>query len=392
MPARTFRVLIKNTTEDTRLHLRDAHLCGGEWTSSDWNPPQDIQPGELKGFQSESDGFMTGTEGWAKYETVDASNNGFGMVYVYWDNPYYGRTYFGLDKDFNDVKADCDVDDSSGGGSTFGAPNPQKPDNFDLLFSSLGYTESGTSSRTLTADELANMGLTPWTWPGLVGILKDPVLTTNFVVRAAPPPPQFGDLGKQTLAPLTDAVAANWTGEWSSDSVNIQITQTAWDMLQISVSDKTANPTLEFTETFAIGDRSRIIQSALDSVSALTGQGTNDTLARALKLTVSDALRGVSPTQSRGATTPRIIRALISATDTLSTILTTKGMSKVARTIADAHVKSRWQVWLSHGVGLELYWIIQGGGRVGERIHYQRVVGAGIVAADTMLNFVPAIA
>src|SRR5215470_12045631 len=120
MPTRSFRVMITNSSDVIRLHLRDAHLCGGEWTSSDWTPPIDIQPSEVKGFQSESDGIATGTEGWAKYETVDSDNNGFGMVYIYWNNPYYGKTYGGLDKDFNDVKVDCDADDAAGGSSTFG--------------------------------------------------------------------------------------------------------------------------------------------------------------------------------------------------------------------------------------------------------------------------------
>jgi len=131
---------IKNTSKDMRLHLRAPHLCGGSWTSPEWMPLQNILPGEEKGFQSESDGFATGTEGWVKYDVVDSSNSGVGMVFAYWDNPYaFGHTYLGLDKGSSDVQAPCDDDGGpTGGGSTFPSATPGPPDNCDLLLCTWG--------------------------------------------------------------------------------------------------------------------------------------------------------------------------------------------------------------------------------------------------------------
>jgi len=148
---------------------------------------------------------------------------------------------------------------------------------------------------------------------------------------------------------------------------------------------------LKFSETFTIGENSRILQSAIDSVTALTDQGGNATASRAMKMAVSDALRVVPAAQTGGAVRPRVISALVSAASDLSMSLDAKGVSKVAREIAKAHANSRCQVWLSHGVALELDWIIEGGAKVGEQIHYMRVLPSGVVVSDAVLQFVPSV-
>jgi hypothetical protein len=376
MPVRSFRLFIKNTSEDVRLHKRNEHLCWGSWTSHEWMPPMDILPGEEKGFQSESTSgsFATGTEGWAKYEVVDSSNQGLGMVFAYWDNPYaLGNTYFGCDKAFDDVTAPCDDSpDSSGDTSDFSSARPGKPDNFDLFRISMGQTESAMTS------------------PFTAGILPNCEAHAEFVFRPSVSG-SFGSLGQKSVAPIVDAVGSNWTGDWTGGSITIKIRQTLWNVLQVSVVDETANPALTFSETFSIGENSRIVQTAIDSVSTLTGDTSNATLARAVKMTVSDALRKVPATQPQSAISPRIIGALLTAADDLSISLTTKGISKIARQIAAAHSKSRYQAWLSHGVALELDWILQGGIKVGEQIHYMRVLRSGVVAADAILQVVPSI-
>jgi hypothetical protein len=375
MPVRSFRLFIKNSSEDVRLHKRNEHLCWGSWTSHEWMPPIDILPGEEKAFQSESDGFATGTEGWAKYEVVDSSNQGIGMVFAYWDNPYaLGDTYFGCDKAFDDVTAPCDDSpDSSGDTSVYSSARPGKPDNFDLI---------PISKRQQTEDA--------WTSPFTVGILPNCEARAEFVFRPSVPG-SFGSLGQKSVAPIVDAVGSNWIGDWSGGSITIKIRQTLWDVLQVSVVDETANPALTFSETFYIGENSRILQTAIDSVSTLTSDTSNATLARAVKMTVSDALRIVPVTQPQSAISPRIIGALLTAADDLSISLTTNGISKIARQIAAAHSKSRYQAWLSHGVALELDWILQGGIKVGEQIHYMRVLASGVVEADAILQVVPSI-
>lgn len=138
MPVRNFRVYLSNQTEYPLIRT-DHHLCGGDWTSSDWEPPPRIEPRSERAWQSESSGIATGTEGWVKY--------GIGVpplvipggpppepvlrdtVYVYWDNPYLGAPLESelatKTKGFvsvGDVRPDCDAPEKSEGRSTFAGP------------------------------------------------------------------------------------------------------------------------------------------------------------------------------------------------------------------------------------------------------------------------------
>lgn len=97
MPVRTFRVFLSNNT-DFPLIRANHHLCHGEWTSSDWEPPPVIDPKTERGWQSESDGIATGTEGWVKYrrgvppEVIPGGTPPpptlAETIYIYWDNPF----------------------------------------------------------------------------------------------------------------------------------------------------------------------------------------------------------------------------------------------------------------------------------------------------------------
>jgi hypothetical protein len=91
------RITIRNESDAT-LNLADSELDHGSWTSSDWEPPSTIPPGEMKGFQSEGGIVIeptTGTEGRVKYNIV--ADGGGGELYVHWDSPLiesqYGNTF-----------------------------------------------------------------------------------------------------------------------------------------------------------------------------------------------------------------------------------------------------------------------------------------------------------
>jgi hypothetical protein len=94
MPERLFRVTIRNPTQGLRLVKRGVeHLCHGVWTGEPaLTPPPEIAAGATGWFQSESDGLMTGTEGWVKYDVVSGAGPE-GMAYFYWDNPWFGVTF-----------------------------------------------------------------------------------------------------------------------------------------------------------------------------------------------------------------------------------------------------------------------------------------------------------
>lgn len=92
--ARSVIVHLQNTWYCT-LELASKSLSHGVWIKGG-QPPAVIAPGATGTFGSESNGFMTDTEGWAVYnlEQCDdpAYNNAW--VHVYWDNPYVGADSF----------------------------------------------------------------------------------------------------------------------------------------------------------------------------------------------------------------------------------------------------------------------------------------------------------
>ncbi|MFI9230598.1 hypothetical protein [Streptomyces rimosus] len=64
-----------------------ASLTHGEWQANSY-PAEVIGAWSSAAWQSQSDGFATGTEGEAVYVTS------FGEVYVKWNNPYVGSNSY----------------------------------------------------------------------------------------------------------------------------------------------------------------------------------------------------------------------------------------------------------------------------------------------------------
>lgn len=100
MAARSTAVHFLNGTRNTRLYRVDYGLQHGEWSSE---PPSTVEPGQDVSWQSESAGFMTGTEGYVRYYPVDATTDSVGIpspapdaatVYLYWDNPWAGSNSY----------------------------------------------------------------------------------------------------------------------------------------------------------------------------------------------------------------------------------------------------------------------------------------------------------
>jgi hypothetical protein len=87
--SRSVDVYFDNQT-DIMLTRRTFGLAHGIWTN-DKVPPEQIA-GQTKAYwRSESDGFMTGTEGFAEYYPgVDLES----IVRVIWDNPWLGSNKY----------------------------------------------------------------------------------------------------------------------------------------------------------------------------------------------------------------------------------------------------------------------------------------------------------
>src|SRR6185436_330639 len=108
MAQREARIIIHNRSGYLRLVKTFDHLCGGQWTP-DWEPPGTIEPGADGTKWSESDGVWTGTEGYVKYDLVGPDKR-HGMLYIYWDNPFYGRTTSKYITHVDDWLPDCDFE------------------------------------------------------------------------------------------------------------------------------------------------------------------------------------------------------------------------------------------------------------------------------------------
>ncbi|KAA6222247.1 Crystal protein ET79 [Streptomyces albofaciens JCM 4342] len=86
-PVRSTQVKVVNET-DTLLARSGAGLSHGIW-SGDNLPPSLIKPHEWASWKSESDGFATGTEGWAEYLMSGGSK-----LIVRWNNPFAGSNSY----------------------------------------------------------------------------------------------------------------------------------------------------------------------------------------------------------------------------------------------------------------------------------------------------------
>lgn len=80
--SRSVEVKVANQTGEA-LTCGDVTLDGGEWASY---PPDTIQPDQVARWRTQSNGFMTGTEGRATF-TIGASQ---ATVKLWWNNPYVG--------------------------------------------------------------------------------------------------------------------------------------------------------------------------------------------------------------------------------------------------------------------------------------------------------------
>jgi hypothetical protein len=86
--ARSTYVSLTNAS-GSLLTRTNAQLHWGIW-STNMLPPSIVQPGVTGKWMSESDGFMTGTEGEVTFSLVGASN----PVKVHWNNPYWGSNSY----------------------------------------------------------------------------------------------------------------------------------------------------------------------------------------------------------------------------------------------------------------------------------------------------------
>jgi hypothetical protein len=368
MASRTVRCIFKNLTGST-LSLVSENLEHGIYTDP-WTPPASIGPKGVGEWRTESDGFMTGTEGRCRYSISVGMGTEF--VDLWWDNPFIGSngSSISIVEDFTGANSK----DLEGANHIDGSPPPN-------------------------LEKMKEGDVEAW----IDAILFPPYIFANassandanaiFAVRqkGQVSSPLFGPqgTGPRTYKINKSRNSDDWEGLWASGAVSLTIADVGGGLLSATITDTTANPDLNFQENFRLGSVGWAINAftlamkrefaGADSVtaSALIRAAAKRVVAREVEgqERVADLIRHSvrSELQEYGvhAPGPKIDRAI-----------------KSAAAVSQLH---RGTVMLSHGVCLTLYDEYESGQKVGSDILYERVAPSafGAVLASERLTFHP---
>ncbi|HXG30801.1 MAG TPA: hypothetical protein VNK81_04075 [Thermodesulfobacteriota bacterium] len=260
MPARTVTIDIQNAT-DIVLTKSAEHHCWGEWTPA-LNPHDQILPGEVHRFKSESGGPITGTEGYVKYqlqyESFAADGNPVShndTLYIYWNNPIMGVTEVkAFISDGTDVRPDCDADDDIG--STFGILSE-----FTVDKGPMTQAPSGASA----VDVLAGVIFGPVSLFGMAGISEDayvPLRVRRAASKDTTPTGTTGefdtDVAEVTLNPVSGAPITDWRGRWFfgvewQETIRVEIeTEPSGMSCQVNILERFTSPHFTLQSTGVI--------------------------------------------------------------------------------------------------------------------------------------------
>jgi len=397
MPERTFRIVIQNFTESLTLNHQFSHLCGGDWTPGGWTPPPTIAPGTSGGMQSESGGVLTGTEGYTKYEVNGPGGGKKGLLYVYWNNPFWGVTHFRHQAVDTDIFPDCDFDPPSGA-SGFDSSNLS----FTCEFGALSHTDSGTD--VTAPGDLLNLFFGPATlfsgaspavmFTMLAGIMKDPVLylrVNDHVLPPPPPPPpppSFGDLGPRSWRPMMDATPEQWLGNWGHGRVSLNITDTnAEPPLFAALADWTMTPPLLLNESFTPGAEGLLIAAAPLIHSAVQFHGSDVLLRPVFAKAARSVLKRATEKPMSAATAVSAFKQTVGSIATSIPTSVVHAKAGIMGMAIGNLLKDKGGVaYLGHQVALKLFGIFQSGTQTGSQILYQRLHTDGLPLSSVMLD------
>jgi hypothetical protein len=319
MASRTFRVIIRNRSAKFVLSSTFSHLCDGGWTGG-WEPPGVIcfptpgtrptifvcpnQTGE-GAMQSESDWAFAGTEGYVKFDVLDPtepSDQRVGMIYVYWNNPFYGTTHCKFASNSVDVPPDCDY--SGPGAGSIAPPGPQASLPFTFvpswgvvnapdhgMYPVIGTVDDDPQAADFAAASAA-FGVGAAVGVGVGGLVAgvgDLVATTGVIDHAwiqidliDGAPANVGSIAGQsarapTYAQDRNPSASDWSGHWVGNDVTVDISSPGLTgarvlrpaPLSVSISDKTAQPPITMTRPVDLARHARIpARSAFSTLTA----------------------------------------------------------------------------------------------------------------------------
>ena len=388
MAERSYRHIIHNSSSYLTLNLNFTHLCGGNWTPG-WTPPNTIAPGADGGFGAESSGrFMWGTEGYVKYDVV--GNDGrHGMLYIYWDNPWYGNTFW-IPPDratsASDFYPDCDWTNTPPGPMSDGHVD------FRVAVTAVKSSEHGgdiTDVRDLVHWLTADGGL----FTGLIGIVKDPEVDWDF---SAIYEPHYGSLGTQAtpvLTPLDAPTFGDWVGRWVNGPTSVDITPGG--LLSATINDSSSEPAFFLTEEFRPGPqglvsgRAALINSLIHAHVADPAARASLTKAAASTLAlVTDASRTVTQVAESPRTVAAVVERLgpLIAENAVAQAASPTAARAVGRLIGALVQGQGGVAYLSDQVVLSLYRATVRGAEVGHELEFQRYDPLGNPLTSVMLK------
>jgi len=415
MASRTFRVIIRNRSSKLVLSNTFTHLCDGGWTGG-WEPAGVIcfaNPGDRPtifacpnttgdgALQSESDWAFSGTEGYIKYDVFDPTINvtgaRVGMVYVYWNNPFYGTTHCRFASDSSDVTPDCDFS-GPGAGSvvppggkgavpftfvpSWGVVNA--PDHG--MFPVIGTVDADPQAADFAAG-LASFGVGAAVGVGVGGLVAgvgDLAATMGVVDHAwiqidlidGAPHGGGSIAGQSAQNPSLSqdkAPTGEWTGHWVGNAVDVDISAASAlaaatlhaAPVSVSVKDGTSRPPIAFTVPVDIS--THITHPARGAFQEAGAGGGGQVAGR------SAAARRVSAgPMAHGA-----------ASADMSTVVRLRDMSIARDANGVAYIDG--VMYLPHGITLRIYKQFEGATLTGFRLGYQRIGPDGRMATNQML-------
>lgn len=402
MPARVFRYTLQNTITGHTMRLEAHSLCGGCWTPGGWRPPDSIASGARGGWQSESCGIMTGTQGWVKYRlNRDSDGANRGLVYVYWTNPYLGVTRGKWGIAGQNIVADCD-EDAPGAGSSFAAETGENARPSDLFLDPVAARKNGEPVVLDSLKDMLHLPMAPFVIFLAAGIYER--MEIDLRLRSSSTPSLLPTPGVKTSTVETRPQPASFVGTWTGQSLSVSVALTGFRQFQVQVSDRTQPVPLELNVSASLGlgtvahpidefintellrrdgtDRTEMIRAAaaLGAMSASL-RSLEDQPAGSASWSLTST-RHVPEASARELTRTAIQKRAVSAGIEQSTELST-----VAAAVAEIAQTAKYMIHLGQGIALYLVRIEEDGRFASYRLHYQRLTEDGQVLVDVDLTY-----
>jgi hypothetical protein len=367
MAARSVHVFFKNLTDETLV--RDSE--GLEWGiyTEPWFPPQTIAPGEVGEWQTESDGFMTGTEGHARYSLSNDSFTEFAELT--WDNPYIGANSCSMS-----IK-----EDFSGAVSKV-------------------FEWANTIDKNVPPNwvKMKDGDVEAW----IDGVLFPVYIFSNassandanamFAIRrkSVVSSPLFGapsDAPKSSRV-NTALKSEEWAGLWGGVGVSVTLTALGGRNMSAHILDTTGDGELQLQENFTLGGHSWTTTALVVGVQNEL-RAANPSVVTAITQAAARSITGVRNV-GHGEAASTVRSAVREALEVQGARLSEAKLTAISKTAAALATIPRSTVMLSHGIGLTLYDNFTGAHKSGGMLLYERVsMARGQRLVSCWLSFYP---